>query len=305
MLPVLLQMAALIACGIVWRVARPRGIDAAEVRTVLTTVVYWLFLPALILEVLWTADLGSSSLKLIFVGMSTVLLSLALMQLTCRLCNMPRSLAGAMLLAAAFPNVSYMGIPVLESLYGDFGAGIAIQYDLFACTPLLFTVGILVAQRFGEHEGNTPGIAAGLLRIPPFWAALVAVALNALEVPQPQVLGEWLGMLGNSVVPIMLFSVGLSLTTASMNKRQLPALIPVVLVQLLLAPLYAWGAVQFLDLPSDYATALVLEAGMPSMVLGIVICDQYKLDTALYAAAVTVTTALSLASLEFWYSLLT
>jgi predicted permease len=44
---------------------------------------------------------------------------------------------------------------------------------------------------------------------------------------------------------------------------------------------------------------------MPSMVLGIVFCDRYGLDTALYAAAVTVTTALSLITLPFWYGWLT
>jgi len=37
------------------------------------------------------------------------------------------------------------------------------------------------------------------------------------------------------------------------------------------------------------------------MVLGLVICDQFNLDTALYAVTVTVTTALSLLTLPLWY----
>ncbi|NIQ12640.1 MAG: AEC family transporter, partial [Gammaproteobacteria bacterium] len=44
---------------------------------------------------------------------------------------------------------------------------------------------------------------------------------------------------------------------------------------------------------------------MPSMVIGIVICDHYKLDTGIYAAAVTVTTLLSLISLPLWFNWLT
>jgi len=39
---------------------------------------------------------------------------------------------------------------------------------------------------------------------------------------------------------------------------------------------------------------------MPTMVLGLVICDRFKLDTSLYAEAVTVTTALSLITLPLW-----
>ena len=43
---------------------------------------------------------------------------------------------------------------------------------------------------------------------------------------------------------------------------------------------------------------------MPSMVLGVVISDRYGLDTSLYAAAVTVSTLLSLLTLPLWFSLL-
>ncbi|MDP3933394.1 MAG: AEC family transporter, partial [Methylococcaceae bacterium] len=54
----------------------------------------------------------------------------------------------------------------------------------------------------------------------------------------------------------------------------------------------------------DYRAAAVLDIAMPSMVLGIVFCDRYYLDSSLYAMAVTVTTALSLITLPLWHSLL-
>jgi hypothetical protein len=43
---------------------------------------------------------------------------------------------------------------------------------------------------------------------------------------------------------------------------------------------------------------------MPSMVLGIVLCDRYGLDSALYAEAVTVSTALAVLTLPLWLTLL-
>ena len=48
-----------------------------------------------------------------------------------------------------------------------------------------------------------------------------------------------------------------------------------------------------------------MEAAMPSMVIGVVICDRYGLDTSVYAAAVTVSTLLSLITLPMWYGGLT
>ena len=59
---VILHMTALIACGVFWRLIRPGGLDADATRNVLTSLVYYLLLPALVIQVLWKAPLGLSSL---------------------------------------------------------------------------------------------------------------------------------------------------------------------------------------------------------------------------------------------------
>ena len=56
-----------------------------------------------------------------------------------------------------------------------------------------------------------------------------------------------------------------------------------------------------LQLHGKYKAAAVLDLAMPSMLLGVVLCDRYRLDSSLYATAVTVTTGLSLLSLPFWF----
>ena len=59
----LIQMSLLMASGIVWRIMKPLGLSAEQTRTVLTTVVYYFFLPAMVLDVLWTAQIGLHSLQ--------------------------------------------------------------------------------------------------------------------------------------------------------------------------------------------------------------------------------------------------
>ncbi len=59
---VILHMAALIACGVIWRLLWPGGLDADITRHVLTSLVYYLLLPALVIQVLWKAPLGIGSL---------------------------------------------------------------------------------------------------------------------------------------------------------------------------------------------------------------------------------------------------
>jgi predicted permease len=301
---VILHMAALIACGVIWRLLRPGGLDADVTRRVLTSLVYYLLLPALVIQVLWKAPLGLSSFGIAASAAVGVLFCILLSTLICRSCRHDGKITGAVVLAASFPNATYMGLPVLESLYGDVGRSIAIQYDLFACTPLLLTVGILIARIYGQSDNQVP-LWQSLLRVPPLWAALFGVLINLSGIAMPGALEQWMEMLAAGVIPLMLFSLGLSLRWDTIDRSRLPTVIPIVMLQLIIAPLVVWGVAHGVGLEGVVLTGTVMEAAMPSMVIGIVLCDRYGLDTGLYAAAVTLTTLLSLFTLPAWSGMLT
>ena len=303
MFDVILQAGVLILCGVIWRVTTPLGLEAESVRRNLTGVVYVLLLPALVLVVLWRAPMGLDSVRIALAAAAGIGTGMLLAWLWFRRSAQPDMVVGAMLLAAAFPNATYMGLPVLESTFGGWARSIAIQYDLFACTPLLLSVGIAMAARYGgiERKGHP---LTELLRVPPLWAAVGGIVLNLLQVPLPAVVGSLLDKLGSGVVPLMLFSVGLGLRWAGSWRRQVPLVLPVVVIQLLLTPLVIWGVAGIIGLQGDKLVAVVLEAAMPTMVLGIVLCDRYNLDTSLYAMTVTVSTVFSMLSLPMWFGVL-
>ena len=156
MFDTLLSMVILIACGAVWRYLAPGGVTADQARQAITAVVYYLLLPALVLYVLWRAPLGVSSIKISLLSASGILGAMLLSWLSCRSCRLPSSVTGAVVLAASFPNATYLGLPVLVALFGDWASSVAIQYDLFASTPLLFTVGVLLAQAMGQTGVPSP-----------------------------------------------------------------------------------------------------------------------------------------------------
>jgi predicted permease len=304
MLSVMTQMGALIACGVAWSRLRPAGLGAGETRRVLTTLVYYLLLPALVLKVLWAAPLGLVSLQIAAAAGLTVLAALAMTAAACRVCLPSRAAVGAMMLAAAWPNAVYLGLPILDRLFGESGRAVAIQYDLFGSLPLLLTVGVLIARHYGDRGASADGPLRGLFAVPSIWAAFVAVTLNLSGVPIPEWLDDWLGFLGYAVTPLMLFSLGLALVFDRFRASDAPALAAVTLIQLLVAPLVALGLVIGLGMEGVPAMGTVLEAAMPAMVLGIVFCDRFGLDTGLYAAAVTLTTAVSLVTLPLWFAFL-
>lgn len=304
MFSVIGQMAGLIICGIAWRYLKPAGLDHEQTRKVLTSLVYYLLLPALVLSVLWKADLGADSVLIALSAGVGLVVGLVLSVFSCRLCKSNASQAGAILLAATFPNATYLGLPVLEATFGSWARSVAIQYDLFACTPFLFTVGILAAARYGDPGAVKTGMLGRLMEIPALWAAIVAVILNLARVPLPDNLDGFLGLLHRGVVPLMLFSIGLSL---QWNQRQwgtLPSIVPVVLLRFVVVPLVVLFFAKTIGLTGNLRAAVVIESAMPSMVLGIVLCDRFKLDVGLYATAVTVTTAVSVIALPVWFHVL-
>ncbi len=304
MTPILLQMALIIACGSVWRTLQPAGLNAQQTRIVTTSVVYYLFLPAMVLEVLWRADIGLQSLQYTLLGIASTAFGIFCSWLCSRLFKFSAVQTGTVLLAASFANVTFLGLPVLEQTFGAWTRSVVIQIDLFAIAPFLYTFGIMLSRHYGSAEHERPKSPVAFLNTPPFWAAFIAVMLNLNHVPIPPWFAAVLQKLSAAVIPLMLFSLGLALSWQAVHLKQLPFVLTTVLIKLLLLPLFAYQLAAHLDLAPDYRAAAVMDLAMPSMLMGVVFCDRYHLDSGLYAMLVSVTTALSLLTLPFWYQLL-
>ncbi len=305
MFAILLGMAAIIVVGLLWRILL--GAEKAEsVRGHLVRAVYDIFLPALVLHVMWQAEVDLNSIRLPLVSSLAILLSLLAASLIYAggkwlpgNVTQKRKAAGALLLASSFGNFTYLGLPVLTQTFGPWAQSVAIYFDLFASTPLLFTVGILVASHF-SHATKAAHVGIELIRVPALWAAIAGVLASMSQIPMPIWLDETLGVLGAAVVPLMLLSIGMALRWQSGWAQRVPMLLPMVVIQLVFMPLVVWGACIGVGMPENLLAPAIIEGAMPTMVLGLVICDRFKLDTSLYAEAVTVTTVLSLLTLPLW-----
>ncbi len=300
MIDVILITGLLMAIGVGWHILEPQNIDADSLRKHLTGLVYTLLLPSLVIDVLWQAQLSIDSFKIIFSAITAVSTGMFLAWIWFRKqLSQKQQMLGALIIAAGFPNATYMGLPVIESLFGADARAIAIQYDLLACTPILLSVGVIIASRYGHYHGSLH-IIKQLVKVPPLWAALAGVSLNLLQIPTPEIVHRMLNMLGSAVVPLMLISLGLSLRWSDQWLQQVKLVIPIIVIQLFCTPLIVMGLSSLLEMEGTLRTAVIIEAAMPSMVLGIVLCDRYKLNSNLYAMAVTFTTATSLLTLPLW-----
>ena len=300
MLPVLAQMSLLIACGTLWKHVAPTHISALAHRRALTDLVYYILLPALVLDVIWRASLDTSSFHISLLATSGIFIGGATMWLIMQWIKVSKQQMGALLLAAAFPNCTYLGLPVLDQVIGPHTRAIVLQYDLFACTPVLLSAGMLVAQYYaGNHTAVHP--IRTLSKIPPLWAVVIGISFNISGIEQPEILNSGLSILAGGVVPLMLIVLGMSIRWQSLRLRFIGLLLPVVLISLILVPFSIFGFSHVIGLDSDLIVQVTLITAMPTMVFGIVICERSGLDSELYAAAVTLTTICSLVTLPLWF----
>ena len=305
----MLQMSVLIAIGIAWQRFAPAHIPALAHRRALTDLVFYILLPALVLNVMWQAPLNITSIKISMTALSGIFTSLFLMWAIISLLrmsglNISKPQKGALLIAGTFPNSTYLGLPVTAQVLGDWTQATVLKYDLFACTPMVLTVGVLIAHYFGDNKSDIHPFRE-LLKVPPLWALALAGLLNVANMPQPIPVHNALSILGGGVVPLMLIALGMSIRWDTIKLKYLPLLLPVSLVSLLIAPLVVCYVASALHVPTDTLTVSVILAAMPTMIFGIVLCERYQLDSGLYAAAVFLTTALSIGTLTVWFNLTT
>ena len=252
------------------------------------------FLPALAFGLVATAKVDRSFLTVPLTAALVTLAGLAAGAVVYRglpwFRSAPRAAVGVLLLSAAFGNVTYLGLPVITETLGAQYGYIAILYDLLATTPVLLTVGMLTAARFGR--GGAVSLAASfrrVLKLPPLWGVVAGVAAHAVTVPKA--LLDAAQLMGRAVIPVMIFTVGLALDFRDI--RRLPVALPALALKLFLAPVLAWLIGRAAGMSGEVLQAVVIEGAMPVMVLSLVLADEFGLDVPLAATCIAVSTVAS------------
>lgn len=273
---------ALVAVGVALRVS---GLLSAEDSRPLNTVLMYVALPALIFSSVHRATLDPKLGMLPAIAWVVVLVGLAIGWVLARLLKLEGPTAGAFIMACVFGNTGYMGYPVASALMGDAGLVRAIFSDVFGNTAAVISVGSLVAGYYGAGDVKVNPLKE-IMTFPPFIALAAALALHA--VPIPDLVTSWLDGLGMVVIPVIMISVGLSLKPRAL-KDHLSLASVVVLVKLVALPLIAFGLGTLLLDDPDSQRVAIIEAGVPTMMLLVIMGQRYKLDTDFIASAILAT----------------
>ena len=213
----------------------------------------------------------------------------------------PTSLA-AFILVCACGNTAFMGFPIISGFYGTEGFTRAIFCDV-ATLMILVPLATYFGAKIGGQKTN---IFKQILKFPPVFSWILALVLILFGVNMnmmPSFISSILELLSGIVVPVIMISLGISLSPKYLKIALIPAA-AVTAIHLIIAPLagiLALPLFQFAELDKKVA---VMEAGMPPAMTPIVFAEIYGFDTKLISAATFLATAVSLATIPAIHLLL-
>jgi malate permease and related proteins len=293
---ILLSFGLIILAGVLFRRFMPAVMDADTLRLAINVSVLNLFLPALCIKILYLSVIDTEIILIpataIGTTLTTLFLAMGVYYLLGRKLELAQSEKGVLILAAAFGNVTYLGLPVLTGLFGDGSAKYALYYDLLATTPLLWLVGASLASRYGGGKSFSAAEALKtIISLPPVWGIVIGLTLHTGGIALPSYLLIALDMLGSLVVPLMIFSIGLALSIPQVKHAYI--VIPAVFIKLFISPAIALIIAKAFGIKGIALASSVIEGGMPTMVLSLLIAARFRLDVQLSAFIILVSTVLS------------
>lgn len=216
----------------------------------------------------------------------------------------PKTLIGALILCAGFGNTSFVGIPVIQSLYGESGLKTVMLVDQPGSFVALSTLGIIFANFYSGGKSSFSDILKKILKFPPFIAFSVAVFLNLLNIEVPLVIDDVFAKLGATTVPLALVSVGSQLKWQKLDRDAKP-LFWGLLFKLILFPAVIFVLYFFIfNQRGQIIEIAFLESAMAPMITAAIIASTHRLEPKLCNLMVGIGIPLSLLTLAFWYIVL-
>ncbi|HQW81331.1 MAG: AEC family transporter [Rhodanobacteraceae bacterium] len=291
----LLFVLLMLALGYLCARTRVLPDNAAEV---LNQFVLVLCLPAAILHHVPKLRFGADIVGVALVPWLVLGLSIAAIVPIARWLRLRNDERAVLLLCVPLGNTSFLGYPLTEALLGRDALPYAVIYDQFGSFLILTTWGLWVLARYAGDARPTPAIVLRkALRFPPLLALILA--LTVMPAAPPEWAAKVLLKLADTLLPIAVLAVGLSLNLR-LPRDELRPLSVGLLLKLIVLPGCVLALMALTHNDGVAADALVLETAMPPMITASALAISHRLAPGLAAALVGYGSVLALITLPFW-----
>lgn len=279
LVPVILPVLLCAAIGVFW-VRFKQPFDNEFVRRI----VLWIGAPALIVGTLSKAVISPALLQHVLLASICMLGFTAAFAVVA--CLLLRLNLRDFLNPLIFGNFGNMGLPLCLFAFGE--EGLAIGLGIFLITTVShFSIGIAVL--------SGKAVVKGILSSPIIYAGLCAGLLVFNEWQLPLTLQNTLNLLGGMSIPLMLITLGVSLS--SLKLRGVGQSLGLGCLRLIVGLGGGFAAVYVLDLEGMVRNVVLLQSATPAAVFNYLLAIQYRRAPEAVAGMVVSSTVISFVSI--------
>jgi hypothetical protein len=278
------------------------GLLNSENSSVLAVVALDFCLPSLLFNA--TAGMSTDELRnwQFFLGIALGLLAIYGLALVISLAFFRKTLAAGSLQAlnSTFPNMAFMGIPVLTAALGP-SAVLSVVVGNLISSFVLLPVTLTLLEAGSPTHGGRKGIAVawssilGALRKPLVWAPLAGIVLAIAHVHIPGVAQKSFSLIGDATSGVALFAMGLMLNGQRLRIGTGVALN--VVLKNLAQPAVMWLLALLLGVTQANRREMILLGALPTASMTAMFAVQYKVYAEESDATIVLSTVLSIATL--------
>ena len=305
MLAIVVPVFAVIATGLI---AVRTGLVPASIASGLVTFSYFVCVPSLMFSIVARYPLDGLlawDFWLLF-GAGSLLALFVLRYAGGRLLGPDERTRAVSALAAVMANTGFVALPVLYAIFGEAGVPSAAIANI-VIAAVLIPAGVVLLEATGGIGGGvraTPRrMALQVLKNPMVWPALLGFAFAAFRLPVPQMIEDYLDLLGQGLTPCALFAIGASVNLATLRHEGSRILV-VSIVKLVALPALVLGCGMALGLDPFLTACAVIASASPTANTAYVLAVQYRAQEQAVAATISATTAASVLTLPAWLFLL-
>ena len=223
------------------------------------------------------------------------------------LVKLPKTQSGVFTFMLIFGNTGFLGLPVLNSLFGAeavlYGALCDALYNIF-----IFTVGIQFIIPASENIKKADMARKALKQSlnPCFFGLIIGMILFVTGTAIPEIIAEPMASIGNITSPLAMIVVGSHL--AKIKFKDMITSLPaywVCFLKLLAVPLIGLVLVKLIiGTGSLLSSVLIIESAMPVTMSSVIFSEQYKADVSFAVKGTLLSTVMCIITIPVFAILL-
>lgn len=199
----------------------------------------------------------------------------------------------------AYPDAAFMGIPILQAMFGSGSIYTVLVLNLIASLLMIPLTTMLLTVASGDRSGWQAfrSSISQAVRRPLMWAPALGILCSLLQLKMPPMLAETFSLMGKATPGVSLLCLGLIMSSVALKlSREVWGNLG---LKLLLQPALMIGAICLFGAKGIYAQQMILLAALPSATIPAMFANEAGAYQSEAATTILVSTVLSIITFPF------